>query len=310
MTEQEWDACEDPGRMLDYLLVRTGQRPSSTKHVEAMRIQRGATDRKLRLWVEACRERWPHLAGKTDLDDTTRLHQAVVQWADTFAAAPPGEIAHLLRDIVGNPFRQVTLFRVPDGGKVHALSREGRLMRSLGGSRYEYADCCPWLTPQVRDLARAAYELRPGQRCRHCSGQGRLLYVEVPAFDPIAALRAGPAAPDVMPRRQEERICTACHGTGFIDDGTLDPARLGVLADALEEAGCPAEEWAACPNACEIRPKISGERRVLQLAGMIFFCNTCRGGKVSRPSPLLAHLRSPGPHVRGCWAVDLCLARE
>ncbi len=24
---------------------------------------------------------------------------------------------------------------------------------------------------------------------------------------------------------------------------------------------------------------------------------------------LLAHLRSPGPHVRGCWAVDLALGR-
>jgi hypothetical protein len=25
---------------------------------------------------------------------------------------------------------------------------------------------------------------------------------------------------------------------------------------------------------------------------------------------LLAHLRSPGPHVRGCWAVDLVLGKE
>jgi hypothetical protein len=25
---------------------------------------------------------------------------------------------------------------------------------------------------------------------------------------------------------------------------------------------------------------------------------------------LMAHLRSPGPHVRGCWAVDLVLSRE
>src|SRR5262249_41897669 len=25
--------------------------------------------------------------------------------------------------------------------------------------------------------------------------------------------------------------------------------------------------------------------------------------------PLLPHLRSPGPHVRGCWALDLILAR-
>jgi hypothetical protein len=25
---------------------------------------------------------------------------------------------------------------------------------------------------------------------------------------------------------------------------------------------------------------------------------------------MLGHLRSPGPHVRGCWAVDLVLAKE
>ena len=25
---------------------------------------------------------------------------------------------------------------------------------------------------------------------------------------------------------------------------------------------------------------------------------------------LLSHLRGPGPHVRGCWAVDLLLGKE
>jgi hypothetical protein len=45
--------------------------------------------------------------------------------------------------------------------------------------------------------------------------------------------------------------------------GELDPHRLAVLADALEEAGATGE--------------------------------------------LVAHFRSPGPHVRGCFAVDLCL---
>jgi hypothetical protein len=52
----------------------------------------------------------------------------------------------------------------------------------------------------------------------------------------------------------------------MIDDEG-DYARLPVLADALEEAGC-ADEL------------------------------------------LLAHLRGPGPHVRGCFAVDLVLGRK
>lgn len=49
--------------------------------------------------------------------------------------------------------------------------------------------------------------------------------------------------------------------------GQLDNARLGVLSDALEEAGCDDEA-------------------------------------------ILLHLRSPGPHVRGCWALDLVLGKE
>jgi hypothetical protein len=48
-----------------------------------------------------------------------------------------------------------------------------------------------------------------------------------------------------------------------LHSGHLDNARLAVLSDALEEAGCD--------------------------------------------DAILSHLRSPGPHVRGCWAVDLCL---
>jgi hypothetical protein len=52
-----------------------------------------------------------------------------------------------------------------------------------------------------------------------------------------------------------------------LPSGELEPARLAVLADALEEAGCTDAE-------------------------------------------ILTHLRSPGPHVRGCWALDLVLGKE
>jgi hypothetical protein len=49
--------------------------------------------------------------------------------------------------------------------------------------------------------------------------------------------------------------------------GELDRQRMGVLADALEEAGCTDDG-------------------------------------------LLSHLRSPGPHFRGCWALDLVLGKQ
>ena len=47
--------------------------------------------------------------------------------------------------------------------------------------------------------------------------------------------------------------------------GELDPHRLAVLSDALQEAGAVGE--------------------------------------------VLTHLRSPGPHTRGCWALDMVLER-
>lgn len=70
--------------------------------------------------------------------------------------------------------------------------------------------------------------------------------------------------------------CRACNGNGHVEDGALDNVRLAILADALEEAGCSPSHP---PH------KLSG-------------------------SNLLGHLRSPGPHVKGCWAVDLILGKE
>jgi hypothetical protein len=61
-------------------------------------------------------------------------------------------------------------------------------------------------------------------------------------------------------------LAQAAYDNRDLPSGTLDPARLAVLADALEEAGCDQAD-------------------------------------------LLAHLRGPGPHVRGCWAVDLLLGK-
>jgi hypothetical protein len=63
-----------------------------------------------------------------------------------------------------------------------------------------------------------------------------------------------------------KRLAQAVYDERELPSGHLDAARLAVLADMLEEAGC------------------------------------------SDPQ-LLGHLRGPGSHVRGCWAVDLLLGR-
>lgn len=62
------------------------------------------------------------------------------------------------------------------------------------------------------------------------------------------------------------RLATEAYEARSLPSGHLDPLPLGVLADALEEAGAADE--------------------------------------------VVAHLRTPGPHVRGCWALDLVLGKE
>jgi hypothetical protein len=63
------------------------------------------------------------------------------------------------------------------------------------------------------------------------------------------------------------RLAADAYAERVLPHGHLVPARLAVLADALEESGCICSE-------------------------------------------LLSHLRSPGPHVRGCWALDLALGKN
>jgi hypothetical protein len=76
------------------------------------------------------------------------------------------------------------------------------------------------------------------------------------AFRPIT-LAAAHRTPTVV------SLARVAYDERQLPNGELDPHRLAVLADALEETGAPGE--------------------------------------------LVAHLREPGPHVRGCHVVDLCL---
>jgi hypothetical protein len=62
-------------------------------------------------------------------------------------------------------------------------------------------------------------------------------------------------------------LARAAYEERIMPSGELDLARLAVLSDALEEAGCD-------------------------------------------DADILNHLRSPGPHVRGCWVVDLVLGKK
>jgi hypothetical protein len=80
--------------------------------------------------------------------------------------------------------------------------------------------------------------------------------------------RSPPPPPAVLAwnDRTVSRLAQAAYDERHLPAGTLDPGRLGILADALLDAGCEDEA-------------------------------------------LIQHCRAPGPHVRGCWAIDLILGK-
>lgn len=342
MTEAEWEASEDPGAMLRYLQEGCGvcdgtgslggsESPKRPCDLCGGRQPAKPSDRKLRLFVAAGlrvvipesplvptveamadnlaipedRRWWPTIA---DVGSSART---LVNTQDPFARPM---LAHLLREIVGNPFRPVTLTRTVECDRCN-----GKGQRTIGskcgscegtGKTKGNAD---WLTPTVRSLAQAAYDERAGRQCGDCWNRLRS----------AASLMSGPNPGDGRGSRCEAvaekmRRCPKCQGTSRIEDGTLDPARLAVLADALEEAGCESETkqpvlMAQSCLQCGQRTRQAGEGYRPEAR----YCDPCARIWVSgehylwpAPHPILAHLRSPGPHVRGCWAIDLLTGRE
>lgn len=87
-------------------------------------------------------------------------------------------------------------------------------------------------------------------------------------------------------------VALAAYGERM-EDGTLDPVRLSVLADALEEFGC--DDW-------RLLSHLRGEEQcpVCMAGPCRKKCTACHEG--SRP------LR--GKHYLGCWALDLVLGKE
>lgn len=196
------------------------------------------------------------------------------------------EIANILRDIVGNPYRP--LIRASADGQVVI----GAPMPEDPPHRIAIFDASTWLTSDVLSLAGAAYEER-GRECDWCKGTGRGCGKTVVHLDP------GPNDVTYSP-------CMRCNGIGHIEDGTLDPFRLSLLADALEDVGCVVVEGRT------IAEVVHDQRNRAIYGGCCerFADNMgCDCLSRARPEDILTHLRSSGPHYRGCHVVDAILGR-
>jgi hypothetical protein len=195
-------------------------------------VQGKASDRKLRLFAAACcRHVWGHLltdSGREAVEATERV-------ADGLAG--PHELTRI------GPWRGV------EQAQPWEPPRE-RITELLTGFREAW---------RVAEMAREVAWEAAGLGVRRREGRSQAASLRDlfgspfrPAADPA---RLDPTSASLARAAYEERE---------LPFGHLDPARLAVLSDALEEAGCA-------------------------------------------DADLLSHLRSPGPYVRGCWALDLVL---
>lgn len=280
MTEAEWLVCDEPVRMLERLTGKSvrggfGAEPQPPPSARKLRLfacacwrasKQGSTGflealLQLEELAEGKREVFTNLAEPyicATVDVSQLLHWLARDlWGAGDPMGPPTDkdvqrqkyAAHLLREIVGNPFRPVALPRK----KCERCGGLPRGVRHPEGGRVTCPVCLgklsvPDVTPTVLALAAHIYETRDFEAC-------------------------------------------------------------GPLADALEEAGCP--EKVACPEC-------GGDGIHKEVSGAKLVCRTCGNsrerphtpGTGHIPSPILSHLRSGGPHARGCWAVNLVLGKE
>jgi hypothetical protein len=226
MAEPEWLDCTNSRRTLDFLRGK-------------------ASDRKMRLFAVACSRRIWHLV----VDPRCRRS---VEVAEAFADGSANEAE--LKKAADEAFR----------------TRRGDQLSGL----IAYTSALAVTTPNFHvalpyeGAALAALQELPHEEQlerRRVERKNRLgLSVLVRCifgnpFRPVA-LYLGWLTPTV------KALAQAAYEERVLPSGELDLARLKILADALEEAGCS-------------------------------------------ETAILDHLRGPGPHVRGCWVVDLLTGR-
>jgi hypothetical protein len=252
VTESEWLASEDPQAMLETLRGR-------------------ASDRKLRLFgCACCRLVWHLLA-----DERSRKAVEVVE------ASGDG------------PIDKGTLSRARKDARSRTAELQAELFIRQRNDSAREAVRLQWMASIVPNCAigpmsastvagltaeQTASVLHVGGRPADLSTpEGRAIFQQPGRClcallgdifgTPFRPLPPVPPAVLAWSDRFVPRLAQTIYDERKLPEGTLDPSRLAILADALLDAGC-------------------------------------------EDDTLLEHLRSPGPHFRGCHAVDLILGRS
>lgn len=278
MTEQEWMVSEDPAKMLDQ--ARGGMHST----FGGCRI----SSRKIRLFnVACCRQVWHLLADERS--------QKAVEVAERFADGQATD--HERTDVRS---------RLPNPGDSNFVSSGSSLVVNLlmpDGLRQECV---------LGELLNNSVKI-----CPECDGDGELV-------------------------TSHRFTCYGCRGSGLVCGAGEGPlpyhAQASILRDIINPylplrctgpnnpngcsrtAGCAVYDTAIRPwqpQWAKYMPIMGGRIYLATLeayesrdfsglgiiADMLEDCNAAN-------QPVLDHLRSPGPHYRGCWAVDLILGKE
>jgi hypothetical protein len=234
VTEAEWQACDDPQAMIEWL--RKDWKHSLFEIGRWLGVaRRSGKERRLRLFACAClRRAWHRLIHARD--------RATVEVAERYAdgQASEQELA-AVGERYGVPALAVSS-EVFAGDAAYRAAREAVVSITGSGNLHHAAR-------------------RPAQA--YVCGLLRDVFGPLPFRSPRVGPRCGPVVLSLAKACYEERLAPEADSPGWL---TLDAARMLVLSDALEEAGYTDPE-------------------------------------------LLGHLRAPGPHVRGCWAIDCVLGK-
>ncbi len=284
MTRDEWLASTDPKAMLARIT-----KPGDSAFPQPVRV----SDRKLRLWACACcRQVWHLLAddavcercrtyrqnlppdpGCSDCGGTGRVNRSrrAVEVAERFAdGLATDEERHAAWQGASNAWEDAE-----GAGK------------DLGAVLLAQV-CVRRLTSEITRAYRSPRTLPP-------AFQAALLR------DIVGDLWADAEVGLPCPQCRRRRGCVCQHVTPTVlalahaayddrgEDGALCPDSLAVLADALEDAGCTEQT---------LLRHLRGEELV--------------HWDSRKPVPSVYNHWRPlrGPHVRGCWAVDLLLGKE
>jgi hypothetical protein len=219
MTEDQWLSCADPTPML-----------------EALRASGKAPARKLRLWaVACCRRIWSLLTDE-------RSRQAV-EVAERFA---DGQAAQSERKAARTGALDATVFpNDPTAAWAAQRISAWRIAEVVGGTPESGHEGAPgaavdaWASEAYGRVRRAGGDGEAAERAARADERraqaallrdvfGPLLFRRVTVAPPVLRWHGGTVV----------RLARAAYEGRRLPAGTLEPERLAVLADALEDAGC------------------------------------------------------------------------